>query len=556
MVQEINASPLPSSVPEPKKKNNHKFIFLYSLIILVFLALASAGTFFFIKVTNAEKLIAKRPKITNVLGSSVLEFSKELKDGENGSFLVVSNTPASSGTHVPRSTGSFFRIKDGSIYTVFDIDVNFVNQEVAKIAQKRKDLTNPIPLVASTEYQLDQKGFLSALTMPLNTFIEELIISNSRMADTEENKKLIQSCQEYLKQSDASLTEFIQGLKPAYVYNATTEKNTWTIDLTEFSTNIAKQAQENCGKTIVSNGTEMFDKNYMNRLEIEDESRNRVGSLNFWQIVGTDPSKVRTKVLSISLTNLNKSSTPQFQGKPISLFGSSTTSYLLAVNQCKGLPIITSVFAASFSYTIASSKFYYGPTFLDNTYVCTEDEAKRAGFHKNPLDAKYITYAPTIDFDLLIPKWLSSRFVKIERRVNSDPAVFYTIMNTTMESDGSHTPELDIVQFKKPDFLQFPTSCPADTPEKKYAEKCSLYTTTPKGRKLYISSANNNEVRQYFYILIGNTYVVIRKGGWTNTAQSIMPDEELVSLVDSLSKASTGEMKTITIEKVAKKISD
>lgn len=62
------------------------------------------------------------------------------------------------------------------------------------------------------------------------------------------------------------------------------------------------------------------------------------------------------------------------------------TSYPIAVARCGKLPVITSTFAASYSYVEPGASGYDGPSIVSSyeDYVCTAAEAESQGFHKSP----------------------------------------------------------------------------------------------------------------------------------------------------------------------------
>ena len=172
-----------------------------------------------------------------------------------------------------------------------------------------------------------------------------------------------------------------------------------------------------------------------------------------------------------------------------------------------------------------------------------QQENRARSYPTSPVTAATPTPS-TIDLDVLIPQ-VPARFDQVERKFFRGVVYAHYHKSATGLPGGSHNPELDLMEFRPPIYYNPPVACGNDAPDGGSIDPCTLFAVTPGGNSVYRSS-----VRPLLFVRLAGTLVVVREAA-EDTSPRVggqLSEEELVSVVDSLAKATPAQIKTISVQ--------
>jgi hypothetical protein len=191
------------------------------------------------------------------------------------------------------------------------------------------------------------------------------------------------------------------------------------------------------------------------------------------------------------------------------------------------------------SYTIPYIKV------VNNQTVCLEIGNNPVPFGKTTstdiqISVEVVGCKDETGWRLYYPALVPARYISKTMAVTGDNVLSLNFRLSTAVSSNDFEPYLEIDESKQDSSYAPPASCPVLSFIKNLT--CTLYLTTPSGKKVYVSDSYNTDT-VYLSCAINNTVFTIRRF-YEGVPGEVLSDQELSSLVDSLQPVDLAKLKT------------
>ncbi|HSE29668.1 MAG TPA: hypothetical protein VLA77_03745 [Candidatus Saccharimonadales bacterium] len=357
-----------SKSDQPKKRKTWLIILAVALIV----ALLGVLAYFFI----SKIMKPAEPSATAVqeYSPSVISMIKGSESWKNGRFEVMG------GHGLPTVKGSFIKTTSGQFYTVADVNAQEVESSVAQLDEIAP---NHAPIYTGNEYQVNTLGLINQIGYGMDKnvldFLEDLL---TELGEPTKSPEFV-GCQADLNNYYGKAGNYLNTLKPNYVYNEKYQSYQWSLDTTELFKNLAVKTQspacyEFLDKILTSNvdnanlaGTQLI-------FEVTEESADGATFKMF--AAPASPSEEYEFIFKITISDVNKAETPKsYLSDPDTIFGRGS-AFALTISECDGLPVIATVSNSSPVFITPDNANYKGPQIRDLGYYCTAAEAAKDGY--------------------------------------------------------------------------------------------------------------------------------------------------------------------------------
>jgi len=356
----------------PQKPKLNKKILI--VVVLLFLISVIAVFGYYLNSSLQKKTMFTNLN-ANLQHKSIMDYLPDMVKVKSGHFKLKEGFVDVFNQSAPNATGTFSRSDNGFTYTVFDVDQKLVKEQVDAFKKRlfsNKNINKEFmrDFYLGNEYQLDMLTFLGLLGM-LPNFDEAN--SQYRKLHHANNKQCLDGYEDYKKK----VSTYLNNLTPQYTTK--NGKQRWVL-------NYNKEIDQTylfyiCDKRYRGDSDWAFVHNQMTFEVVKSKDTILLEVFFNRDVSVEDENNVMTdKVLTLELYDFNTDvGNISVKNNPTSAF-SLDSRYLLKLNECKALPITATTAAGGRSYTPPASKTYYGPSFFETAFFCTENQAKDTGY--------------------------------------------------------------------------------------------------------------------------------------------------------------------------------